>query len=70
MHGTVILYFSSNICFSFTFQGNQTKDYFLKGQRQKGTKIEELEWEAAPSKPLVDTQATQISSKQVTACKC
>ena len=52
------------------FQGTQTDDYFLRFQREKGTEIAGLGSEAAPSKPLVDTQAAHISSKQVTACKC
>ena len=70
MHGNVVLYFNSNFCFSLTFQDNQTADYFLEGQRRKVTKIEESGWEAWPSKPLVDTQGTQILPKQVTCCKC
>ena len=40
-------------------------DYFLKGQRQKGTEIEESGWES-----VLDTEMTQITPKQVTCHKC
>ena len=50
------------LCYRAT---NQTKDYFLKGLRQKGTEIEESGWES-----LSDMEMTQITPKQVTCHKC
>ena len=56
MHSTVVLYFSSKVCFSFTFQGTQTYDYFLIGEGHKGTQIQQSGSEAVPPKLQVVPQ--------------